>query len=1072
MKNRKITTGFIIIGLFISALTLLAPTAVAKEETRAGSVNNVGFKIIECTLIQGKYGLGYWEINVTFTVAGDSVNNAKIKVEVTSPNTNNQANETPGGTYLPGNHDVLNSIFNFSKADTYTVKATVSYDGGGPATHQDDLIFQEVVDFTIDNITLYEAPYNAAGEFGILMAKPHIISADITNIGNHKCSDISSRSGTRQEDEGLTFNVTVKTGGNQENVQPGESMLEGFKCPEPGATVNLVDVDLRFEWRPSKEATFTIEIKVTDACTDTTKTGSDNVVIKNSTQLAMDGVKTEPMDSVLQGEVFDIIVDLNTSGSNCDPMIEVGFEIKDDGNNVVFKNNITQAIEPMAAGGGGGGTSGASAIMPIYFTDVTINDAGTYTIFASVTDPVLSGSTNIEVTQIANDPPVILDMTNQDSLLSLRKDDPVYFKLKFTDTLYAENVHCWVGIDEGDLEMTCQTDEYLRNYTAGEIFEYEWSATGGENNYTMKVTDGILNVSTNVFNFHVLDVPPGYGMIKGVVRNETSSDPISGATVKIENKANGNTTEVLTNETGHYQAKLVYGVYKIQVSKAGYNTTSTEFSIADGKDVEEKNFLMSAEGVGPTEYGYLEGYVKTVDVNGSEHFIGGASIKLSGADVHWGESENGTGEYLIKPMSIGIPVGTYQVLVKKTGYKDIADTIVIKAGQNRKDFDLVLKGDDDPDLDDSFVLTIIVLSPYDAQVHIDGNAIEVDISGMYYLTLARGPHYVEVIKSGYETYKNDEIDLLSNSRIEVTLKKLGGDDDEDDDEPPVSEDSIKIKDSNGNPVVGAVIEFKIGNDTYTATTDSDGIAKFNRTIPKGTQITITTKDGEERPGTVGDDNIYTWMVESKDPEASDEGISPTLIYIIIGIVVLVVIFILVFIIIKKKGSGDDDDDDYEEDDEEEYEEETRSSGPGPSIPAVTTVSMGSCTKCGTVVPQGTTFCPQCGNNMKAAPPATLQCRGCGTQVKKGVGFCPNCGMNMTQGQLPVAGMQPGVPQLPQQTTVPGGFGPQAAGAPPVQQQQQQALPPGPAQSSGPSLDDLMASATVGSSEPPLPPPPE
>jgi RNA polymerase subunit RPABC4/transcription elongation factor Spt4 len=1072
MKNRKITTGFIIVGLLLSALTLLTTAAVANEETRAGSVSNVGFQILECSVVNDKYGLGFWQVNVTFEVAGEAVNNARIKVEITSQNSEDQDNETPGGTYLPGNNDVVCNLFNFTIEDQYTIVATVSYDGGGPATYQEVLTFEEVVEYTINNITLYRAPSNGAGEYGILHSKGHIINADIANKGNHKCNDISSRENQRQLDKGLVINVTVKTGGVNEIVLPGELVIENFQSPEPNEMTSFVEKGLKFEWRPSKEATFIIEIKVTDACTSTAKTSSANVVIKNAIHLTMEEVKTDPVDTVLQGQNFDIIVDLNTSGSNCDPMIEVGFEIKDGANNLIFKNNLTQRLEPMGGGDGGGGTSGASAIMAIYFSDVSINEHGTFTITATVTDPALTKSTSLEVTQIANDAPVIEDKTVRDSMTSLRKDDTVYFKLKFTDTLYAANVKCWVSLDEGDMEMTCLTEEHLRNYTQGEIFQYDWSATGGENNYTMKVTDGILNVSTQVYNFFVLDVPPGYGMVKGHVKNGTSGDPIAGANVKIENKANGNTTEVVTNATGYYQQILVFGVYKIQVDKDGYNTSSTEFQIKDSKDVENKDFMMSPEGEGPIVFGYLKGYIKTL-VNGSEQLIGGANIELaSGGVSHWGDSENGTGEYLIKPKSIGVPVGDYTITITKKGYKDIDESIAIKVGENTQSYFLELKIDEGPGIADNFTLKLTV-NPYDAEVHVDGvSRVGQDIppgSGLYFFDLARGPHKVEVFKTGFITYLNDEIDLLSDHKIDVILEEKAGGDDEDV-EPPVSEDSIKLKDSNGNPVVGATIEFKIGNITYTATTNSEGIAEFNVTVPKVTQVTITTKSGEVREGTIGDNNIYTWVVETKDPEASDEKISMTLIYIIIGVVALVIIFIVCFLIIKKKGSKDDDyDDDDEDEEEEDYEEEKPL---GPSMPAVTTVSMGSCSKCGTVVPQGTTFCPQCGNNMKAPPPASLACRGCGTQVQKGVTFCPNCGMSMTQGQLPVAGMQPVVPQLPQQTMGGGGgFGPQSSGGPPVQQQQTARLPPGPAQSSGPSLDDLMASATVGDGEPPLPPPP-
>lgn len=56
----------------------------------------------------------------------------------------------------------------------------------------------------------------------------------------------------------------------------------------------------------------------------------------------------------------------------------------------------------------------------------------------------------------------------------------------------------------------------------------------------------------------------------------------------------------------------------------------------------------------------------------------------------------------------------------------------------------------------------------------------------------------------------------------------------------------------------------------------------------------------------------------------------------------------------------------------------------------------SCPKCGTIVPQNTNFCPNCGANMQQSAVATEKCPKCGTQVKQGSKFCPNCGNPMEQ----------------------------------------------------------------------------
>jgi membrane protease subunit (stomatin/prohibitin family) len=56
-----------------------------------------------------------------------------------------------------------------------------------------------------------------------------------------------------------------------------------------------------------------------------------------------------------------------------------------------------------------------------------------------------------------------------------------------------------------------------------------------------------------------------------------------------------------------------------------------------------------------------------------------------------------------------------------------------------------------------------------------------------------------------------------------------------------------------------------------------------------------------------------------------------------------------------------------------------------------------CSKCGTMIPAGNRFCPQCGAPVGAAAAAAAQgtpCPKCGQPVPPGVKFCPNCGASM------------------------------------------------------------------------------
>ncbi len=52
----------------------------------------------------------------------------------------------------------------------------------------------------------------------------------------------------------------------------------------------------------------------------------------------------------------------------------------------------------------------------------------------------------------------------------------------------------------------------------------------------------------------------------------------------------------------------------------------------------------------------------------------------------------------------------------------------------------------------------------------------------------------------------------------------------------------------------------------------------------------------------------------------------------------------------------------------------------------------TCPKCGASVPAGSKFCPNCGYNIST--PATKKCPSCGTEVLSTAKFCPNCGKQL------------------------------------------------------------------------------
>lgn len=50
-----------------------------------------------------------------------------------------------------------------------------------------------------------------------------------------------------------------------------------------------------------------------------------------------------------------------------------------------------------------------------------------------------------------------------------------------------------------------------------------------------------------------------------------------------------------------------------------------------------------------------------------------------------------------------------------------------------------------------------------------------------------------------------------------------------------------------------------------------------------------------------------------------------------------------------------------------------------------------CANCGTAIPEGMKFCPNCGTQSQNRVVGPLLCANCGTEIPEGVKFCPNCG---------------------------------------------------------------------------------
>lgn len=1049
--SRKILVSIIVIGLLVTVCPLSVNACCEKEKRSSRASITINFIELEgIKEAQGFYGQGYGDVVVNSTLA-DNQNNVNISVDIEPPSgpveelelvvplVQSGMFETPLGTWYPFELEGEYKITVSMKSDEASV---VTY---GPETFN----FKNITTLSLDNISMPFSAQALSGEYGKLL---HSISMDITNEGN-----------VGWLADGIMVNLSISSGGVFEELLFNGVDINTGQCPQPGETLSfLMSPEFLFLWNPSKEGTFNIEIVLTDLRTSDTTSDDITVVIKNITSLDIDEIVAP--STIIQGERFNIEGMINVTGANCLMTTDVLLEIKDSQGGVLFTNTSIREFDPSQ----GIGTSRGSASFTVIFSDIVLFDIGTHTILLKIADFAKEDQTSIEVTNADNDAPTLIDQTGQIS--KIKMGDSVVFKVKFTDTKYTPVAICQLLMDDDPAIDMAEDDTLDDNYTDGKSYHYDWISTAGQHTYKLRVSDGIGASESDEVQFEISNLTGGMGMVSGFIRDENTNDAIVGATITINNLDTENSTEVVTDNEGYYSEIFIYGNYTLKASKASYRTSLLfNFYLSDAGFMVEKDIYLTLEGETPTEKGDLKGYVMIIE-NGTEKYQGNVWLTLLNTS-YYASSENGTGAYEISR----IIVGEYTIQVSLHGYKLLEESITIVKGENKKDFTLEKKDAEDNGGEDKCRLRIQVFPRETANVYLNGDPLPLNNTGIYTQKYPVGVN-VEIIVTadGYKTKTINVTISLELAKQIITLEKIGSGDD---DEPIQYPDKIgPILDENGDGVRDVEIFFTYMNETYQAKTGSKGYAEFpqlfadfpglNSTIPNGVTIAATKEGWNSISWPQGlDIPIFTEVTGSKVGSEKEKGGKDSWIYIAIAVIVLIVLIFVITFLLKKRGGGDDEDDDDDddedddEDDDDDYSrEESPSMGPvGPRGPQITTSKMNTCKQCGTVVPSSTTFCPQCGNNLKTGgvgmiPPSqgSLPCKGCGTPIQQGIMFCPSCGMNTTQ-------QGPAVPQLPQQ----------AAQAPPPEQPR---LPPGPTTSES-AVDNLLSDATVDGPEPPLPPPP-
>ena len=1000
--NFKRTVVFVIVlGMMAGTFSYngTAGYSIRTDRHQVILVNNITVVHNQNEVVDGIYRNGNFRLNLLFGLT-KAVSSVSVTWNVTHIDTGiSEIFAVPMGNLTAGNHISLDPhFFNFGTTGEYLVNATVC------GNHNNSNVSSSLVEiFHFANQARYDLHFEISeglqaetGEYA--SRSPLTISGDVTNKGNY---DIWT----------TIINITIMGSGGPEEVN------RPWNNPFGLLMINGTIEGVEFNWHPSTEGVFFVNVSVTDPRTNCSNSTGFSVSVQNVSIIRIWDIQFDPVVNFNQG--FNVRVQLNNTG-NIAENTTVTLKILDSNDNVVYFNeSITKEIP-----------ASESSNFKHDITNISIDTGGLYEVNVTI-----STGSSVEKSIIIGsyDPPPQLynPLVEPNPMVEdVYENEVVTF---FVTCSHFNNEAAGVQLDiDGEKFNMTPADGVGDTWVDGEQFKCEWTSTEGVHNFSFVCTDGMDNVTLEPADHDFTILPPCTGILYGKVTDERGAnipnvDIILYSTVINETNVTQRDKyyNLTTDENGSYMKELPFTDFKyVLYVDIGWmhendygnpDPAITNFRINPGNRVVWKNFSLGhpdykwparINGTVTDEAGKKMSGVKiTVEIVRDE--VGDMTVvkringTLENASINvtirtWMNISITTGtdgSYCIMGVPINAPEGLdvtgtkiyrhdlgemprknsvcwWYVNAEKKDY-EIKETL-LRFKEKRTTFwnvtmnPLVIKrytvsGKTDPHF--ARIESDIYLD-YLVEVKWDNN------TGIYtIMNVESGQYTLTFTSDGYEPYVIDITVVDSNLYLgKISLILL-----------PSPLHTVKIGpfiDGDGDGFPGITISFTMNRIHYSNVTGSDGYAIFEITgstqIPYNTEITID-KDGKTKK--------YYWPdvkygEDEGDPVSAGNGDSNTLVILLIIVIVIVLIasgIYLWMVMFRKKE---------------------------PEIPYETNTCDHACPYCAAPVPSQYTYCPFCRED--------FNCIQCGYPIALGAPVCHSCGMELRKRSRSVGDEHKGV----------------------------------------------------------------